>query len=383
MRRQLIALSFVLLLVNGCHALFGGVKLTEVASTAEKPSNVALIVAVTQKDQPVVDLGPAAFNLREDDQPLDAEAVDLRLLDPATVAAFHTVLLVDLSHGNNDEHRRQLARAAATFVRRARQKQNVTVLAFDGGQRTRLVGDFPFESSGGGPDHLENLMFMTAGDPSRNLNGAVISALNVLDRRLERSNRVVRVGSLVVFSRGPDVAGRIPSSDVDKRVSDTEHQLVFVNVVGDQSNDVTAALGRAGVVESQSSETIPIAFEEAAMRVNRLLGQYYLISYCSPARAGERKLNVEVQVTDADGDTDSDDFEFKFDATGFSPNCNAGVPPRFTVVRQATGRHSWSTKQAAPASQTEAGTDAPTTEPSEDSAPEEEVPPPKNRGYAP
>ncbi|HMA95308.1 MAG TPA: hypothetical protein VKP30_21615 [Polyangiaceae bacterium] len=381
MRRHSLALPFVVLLVSGCHALFGGVKLAEVASAAEKPSNVALIVSVTQKEQPVIDLGPAAFSLREDDQPLDAEAVDLRLLDPATVAAFHTVLLVDLSHGNNDEHRRQLARAAATFVRRARQKQNVTVLAFDGSQRTRLVGDFPFESSGVGPDQLENLLFMPLGDPSRNLNGAVISAMNVLDRRLERSNRVVRVGTLVVFSRGPDVAGRVPNSDVDKRVSDTEHQLVYVDVAGDQSNDVTAALARGGAVESENAETLPIAFEEAAMRVNRLLGQYYLLSYCSPARAGERKLYVEVQVADADGKMDGDDFETKFDATGFSPNCNAGVPPRFTVVRHAGGHHS--SKRTAPGAQGDVTVDAPATESEEDSEPEDEVPPPKNRGYAP
>lgn len=378
---QRIALLLLLPLVSGCHSLFGGVRLTEVATASGKPSNVALIVTVTQKGQPVADLGPASFRLSENDQPLDARAIDLRLLDPATVATFHTFLVLDLGHASTEESRRQLARSAAAFVRRARQKQNVTVIAFDGSRRTRTVGEFSIESNGSGPEQLDNLLQMAPNDPSRNLHGAVISALDALDTKLERSNRPVRVGTVVVFSRGPDVAGRVKSDEFDERVSHTEHQLVYVDVAGDPDTSQTAALASAGRIDAQSADSLPIAFEDAASLVNRLLSHYYLLSYCSPARAGERELEVEVQVTNGDGAIDHDSFETNFDSSGFTAGCSSGSPPRFLPSRRVKAN---AARQPAPStSTTEPGTgrviDVDETETDTDT----EVPPPKNRGYAP
>lgn len=377
---------FLAVVVSGCH-VFGGVRLTEIATATGKPSNVATVVSVTQKGQPVADLGTAAFRLSENGQELDSRAVDLRMLDPSSVAAFHTVLLIDLGHGTTEEKKRQLSRAAAGFVRRVRQKQSVTVMAFDGSPRIRLVGDFTVEASGTGPEQLENVMMMVPADPSRNLNGAVISALDTLDSRLERSNRPVRLGTLVVFSRGPDVAGRVADAEFDDRVARSEHQFVYMNVSGDPTNDHVALLTSRGKVESQGTDTLPIAFEDAAILANKLVTQYYLLSYCSPARAGERVLRVEVQVNTDDGKVESDAFETRFDSSGFSPACSSNNPPRFSIARpEGNDRAAAATKPATP---TSAGTD--TTNPDStstsdgqvDADDDVEVPPPKKRGYAP
>lgn len=393
MRWQELALLLLLPIVSGCHALFGGVRLTELATATGKPSNVALMVTVTEKGQPVADLGPAAFQLTENDQLLDAQAVDLRLLEPSTVATFHTVLALDLGHANTDERRRQMARAAAAFVRRARQKQGVTVIAFDGSSRTRTIAEFSVEANGSGPEQLDSLLQIAPNDPSRNLHGAVIAALDVLDARLERSQRPVRVGSLVVFSRGPDVAGRVKSDDFEQRVSRTEHQLVYVDVAGDPESSETSSLAGAGKIDAKSADTVPIALEDAAIHVNKLLSQYYLLSYCSPGRAGPRQLEVEVQVSDADGDVERDSFETQFNSDGFSAGCSSSSPPRFAPRARAKGEHSPVAPKPSGSggSSSDASGQEPdasdTTDRSETDAPETdtdtEVPPPKNRGYAP
>jgi hypothetical protein len=369
--------------------------LTEVATASGKPSNVATMVAVTRGGEPVVDLGIAAFTVSENDQSLNAQAVSLRTLDPTTAATFHTVLLVDLSHTTNDERKRQLSRAAAAFVRRVRQKQAVTVLAFDGAARTRLVGEFGADPSGAGPDQLETLVQMTASDPSRNLNGAVLSALDANEAFVERSGRTANVGTIVVFSRGPDIAGRVRDSDYSERIQQSNRHFVLIRVAGDPTNDGMDALNSRGSVESKTLEDLGVAFENAAILVNRLASQYYLLSYCSPARAGERRLRVEVRVTNPEGNVESDEFERTFDATGFAPNCNSNAPPKFAAASRGQGDRAADHAAAPSAAKPPApntpieplGSVAPGTDPSvaDPEAPgsEIEVPPPKKRGYAP
>jgi hypothetical protein len=391
MRWQLLITGILVVMASGCH-FFQGLRLAEVASASGKPSNVATLVSVMQKGQPVADLGVASFHVSENGQILDPGAVDLRLLDPATVAGFHTVLLIDLGHGISEDQRRQLGRATAGFVRRVRQKQSVTVLAFDGSPRTKLVGDFSIETNGTGPEQLENLTMMVPADRSRNLNGAVISALDSLDGRLERSNRPIRVGTLVVFSRGPDIAGRVPAKEFEDRISHTEHQLIYVDVAGDPISEQTTALTIRGKIEAQAVDTLPIAFENAAILANQLRSQYYLLSYCSPARSGKRNLRVEVQANDAEGQTETDAFETVFDSTGFSPSCNSGNPPRFSVVQRpsvdrATNANKPTTTTAPSDSGSVTNSNAPeppyASDKPNDNGPDVEVPPPKKRGYAP
>jgi hypothetical protein len=307
------------------------------------------------------------------------------LLDPSTVVAFHTVLLLDLGHASTEENKRQLAKAASSFVRKVRQRQPVTVLVFEGSARTRLVGDFTTEPNGSGPEQLDNLLAMAPADPSRNLRGAVLDGLDALDSRLEKSTRPVHVGTLVVFSRGPDVAGRISQTDFDQRLRNTDYQLVYLDVQGDTGDDVTDVLARRNRVDSQASDTLPIAFEEAGALANRLTQQYYLISYCSPARASTRQLRIEVRVPGGENETETDSIDTEFDATGFTPGCNAGSPPRFVVKKRESetppsptkntlgGKAEGSPRSTEPSSksvETTKGTDT-------------EVPPPNKPGYAP
>jgi len=374
------------LLMSGCH-FFSPVRLENVATASGKPSNVAALVSVTKKNEPVTSLGVADFRIVEDGQVLDREQSSLKLLDPVTVATFHTVLLLDLGHATNDERKRQLSKAAASFVRKVRQRQPVTVLVYDGSARTRLVGEFSVEPSGTGPELLDNLLMMVPSDTSRNLRGAVVQGLDTLDGHLAKSTRPVRVGTMVVFSRGPDVAGRVAEADFNGRVENTTHQLVYIDVSGDPTDKSTTLLAKSSRIDAQAPDTLPIAFEEAGMVASHLTAQYYLLSYCSPARAGMRRLKVEVTVPGTGNEVETDSFETSFDATDFSPGCNSGNPPRFVSLKKesidgaAGNQPKASSVTSSPSKADPAATDA--SAPKEPDGSDLEVPPPNKPGYAP
>ncbi len=315
-------------LMAGCQLFgLGGAHLDEVATGASRPCNVATFVSVTRKGKPVPGLPASAFHIEENGQPINADTSQLQLIDPARHAAFRAVLLVDLSQSSQPQGRTMLAKAAAAFVRRVRLGQPVTVLAYDGADKVRWVGDYPLDAHASAPEVVEPLMTLTPADPSRNLRGAVAQGIEILNRQLEATHSAVRVGTLAVFTRGPDLAGRFPEKELDNVLDDDTTKLVSIDVTGDQQDDTAERASQSGAVHAQSADTLPIAFEEAATLVDGLREQYYLLSYCSPARAGKRKLEVTVFVPDAEGKDDEDSFSTSFDSTGFTADCDASKVP--------------------------------------------------------
>ncbi len=384
--------SLLVALVSvGCH-FFTSTTLQPIASASGKPSNVAALVAVTRDDQAVSGLPLSSFTIEEDGQPIEVGSADARLLEPGLVAAFHTVLLLDLGHGTSEARRRELARAAGLFVQRVRRGQSVTVLGFDGSPHIRMLGEYPLDPNATGPEQVDSLVFMLPSDRSRNLRGAVNKALQLLDTRLSGSQRPVKLGTLVLFTRGPDLAGRISSSDFEEQLDASGHQTILVSVTGDSNDEAEARLSTGGRLEAQSEETLPIAFEESATATTKLIGRYYLISYCSPSRAGSRELKITVKVALPDGKEETDSFVTEFDSTGFGPGCNSGRPPRFVVTR-APSRRSPFHGPASTGGASKAGSTTDTTEPTatgeptgaapvQPTEPDATVPPPNNPIYA-
>ena len=322
-----IGLFAGLILLQGCQ-LFGGARIDELAIGTGKPSNVAAFVSVTRKGKPVVGLPASAFQLEEDSQPINAETSQLQLVDATHHAAFHAVLLVDISESSQPEPRRLVSKAAAAFVRRARRGQTVTVVAYDGSDKVKVVGEYPVDPHADAPEMVDALISLAPADPSRNLRGAVAQGIEILNERLESSGNAVRLGTLAIFTRGPDLAGRFSKNDLDKALSENAHKLVAIDVTGSKLDDTSDLVSQDGFIHAQSTDTIPIAFEEAATLVDGLREQYYLISYCSPSRAGVRKLTVTVSIPDSDGKDDKESFSAPFDATGFSAACDPQkVPP--------------------------------------------------------
>jgi hypothetical protein len=183
---------------------------------------------------------------------------------------------------------------------------------------------------GDGKVTMAALESFTPRDPSRNLHGAVLAGLQKLEMALAQSGKVVRVGTLVVYSAGPDVAGRIESDKAHDAVWESPYDVIGVGVA--EQADALEHISRRGLIRAQAADTLPIAFEEAATKALEELDKHYLVSYCSPARAGSRRLRLEVTFTNKEGEEHHGDFEMDFDAKSFGPGCNPQSVPRFTLA---------------------------------------------------
>jgi hypothetical protein len=320
----------VLLFAVSCQ-LLGGAHIEEIALGYGKPSNVATFVAVTYQGKPVVGLPPSAFQIQENGQQVDQETAQPQLIDVARYASFYTVLLVDISQANQAAEKESLAKAVSAFVRRVRQAQPVSVLAYDGSDKVRTVGDFAVEPNDATADQVSAFLTMSPADRSRNLRGAILHGLDLLDRRLSQSTTAVRVGTLVVFARGPDMAGRCPIDKFNRAIASTQHKLVYVGISQEPQDESVQQFSQSGQVLAQSKDTLPIAFEEAGTLVDGLLDQYYLLSYCSPSRAGERTLRITVSVPLPEGLDETDSFETKFFARGFAAGCDPRQVPQLVL----------------------------------------------------
>jgi hypothetical protein len=318
---------FAALSLTGC-GVFRHVTVEPIGTAFQRPSNVAAFVAVTDGDTPLSELEPSNFRVYENEQLVPPEQTQLTLLDTSLVAAQQVVLLVDMSTAQTPEARTLAAKGALNFVQKVVPREAVSVFAFDGGPALVPIAAFP---RGHQAVTMAALESFTPRDPSRNLNGAVVAGLAKLDAALAQSGKVLRVGTLVVYASGPDIAGRVDADKAHDLVWESPHDVLAIGV-GEHA-DAVENLARRGLVRAQAANTIPIAFEEAASLTLEQLQKHYLISYCSPARAGSRRLRLEVSHTNKAGEEHHGDFEFDFSAKGFGPGCNSQTTPRFTLSK--------------------------------------------------
>ncbi|MES1183157.1 MAG: VWA domain-containing protein [Myxococcales bacterium] len=315
--------------LTGC-GVFRHVTVEPLATTSQRPSNIGAYVSVSDGDTPLTELQPSNFRVYENEQLVPSDQTQLTLLDPNLVAAHQVVLLVDMSNAQTQEARTLVAKGALNFVQKVTPREAVSVFAFDGGPALVPIAAFPRGNQGVTMAALESF---TPRDPSRNLNGAVVAGLAKLEMLLTQSGKVVRVGTLVVYSGGPDVAGRVDRDKAHDQVWESPYDVLAIGVA--EQADAVEDLARRGLVRAQRPDTLPIAFEEAASQTLEQLEKHYLVSYCSPARAGSRRLRLEVSYTNKEGEEHHGDFEFDFSAKSFGPGCNPQMTPRFTLTPKA------------------------------------------------
>lgn len=317
------ALLFVFAAALPACGLFGGVRVEAVDTSAQKPANVAAYLAVSAGDEPLTDLDAKNFHVYENGQELDPRQIQRMLLARDTVTHERVLLLVDVSGHPTPEQRADYVRAVEAFVRKLQASLSVSVRAFDGSPGLKSVGDY---ARGGTSPSAGALLKVSSKDESRDLNGAVVAGLAELDRAAQNSSKPIELGTLVVFANGPDLAGRTEEQKLDEALDKTGHAVIGI-VVGPDAGYLGFA--RDGLIRAQGKDTLPIAFEEAGARVAATHAKHYLLSYCSPARAGTRRVRVEVIHEDKDGDEHSGSVEFEIDAGGFGPGCNPETVPRF------------------------------------------------------
>lgn len=327
----ILRLSLLLALSNclgGC-GFFSGVSVKTNGVQASQPSKVLIQFSVDERDEPIDYLDESNLSIYETDVLLDSKGIGLRLLPRETNAVGHTVLLLDLSGAANSTELEKLERGASHFVEKVTTTQEVTVLAYDGGDRVRLVGNFPRVSAASAP--TITLDAFSSGDDSRDLNGAVLQALDILKSELAEETKPIRLGTLVVHARGPDLAGRKPESDLRAALDDdsVDH---FVITPEESNVPVEGDLGATAAFHYENADDLPLRFQDLGMRVRKSWGRHYLLSYCSPARAGSRTVTVKVRYLDEDGAERSGSGDAEFSAEGFTAGCKPSVVPTAPVT---------------------------------------------------
>lgn len=321
MRRRTLAL-FALAL-TGCI----GLRLTPVDSAFQRPSNVAVYFTVdTAGGEPVGGLTAESFRIYEDGSLVSPTESQQTIVNPEVAAEHYTLLLVDMSGSVTESDQVPVLQAAATeLVSQVEgSSQRVAVYAFDGEEEIHeIVG---FTTEGGATAGVARLGGFRPRDPSTNLHGAVVQGLATLDEALSRSQVPLRFGTLVVFTDGTDHAARVTRHDMGHAIDESAYDVFAIGVGSEIDEGTLGDVGRDGYVLVEDSAAISEAFREVGARIVQMTQRFYLLSYCSPARAGTHRVTVEAVTEAASGR-----LSYEFDAAGFGPNCDPNRPPPFAI----------------------------------------------------
>jgi hypothetical protein len=303
-----------------------------VEASVQKPSNVAVYFTVdTRGGEPVPGLTAEQFHIYEDDKLVSPFESKQTILNPEVAAMHYTLLLMDMSGSVTQSGEvPALEEAASRFTQKVGQYQQTALYAFDGRPDIVPIRGFSSASAAGSVGALSGFH---STDPSTNLNGAVVKAIQVLSKQLDKSPVPLRFGTLVVFTDGTDHAHRVTQSDMMAALDGVDFDVFVIGVGGEIDEAELKAIGRNGAALSRNPAEVGNSFERVAERIEGYSKRFYLLSYCSPARAGEHTLRVEPFT--ADGKTG--EVTFRFVADGFGPQCDPNRKPAFDVHRPRVG----------------------------------------------
>jgi len=314
----------------------GGVKMTLINAEQAKPNNVWVFFAVNKKNgDPVGGLKASDFEIYEDGglvSPFESKQV---IQNPEVAAVMYTLLLLDVSGSMTESGKiNELVNAAELFTEQVSKTQKVGVYAFDGSKNIHPIVPFT-AASGSVQGGLEGLREYRAKDPSTNLHGAIVQGLRTLKKGLAREKKPLKFGTLVVFSDGADRAARVSREEMLDEIKKEEYDFyeLFAIGIGDKDELKGAKLkqiGRDGTRVSEDSEKIRELFEDVATTIENHTKRFYLLSYCTPARAGTHEVRVRVAP---EGKKKRGKLRHEFDAEGFGPppQCDPERLPRFKL----------------------------------------------------
>src|SRR6185503_576181 len=169
-------------------------------------------------------------------------------------------------------------------------------------------------------------------DPSTNLHGAVVKGIETLKSELAHAEHPLRFGTLVVFTDGTDHAGRVSRDDMMKALRENDYDTFAIGLGAEISERDLSAIGRNGTVMAKDREAVKQAFDQIAQKIQGYSERYYLLSYCTPARAGEHDVRLEATAKLDSGERHGN-LTYRFKADNFAPGCDPNTPPSFDVTK--------------------------------------------------
>lgn len=372
--RPIWSLAVLGLLFSGCAAL----RIDVIQSRADPPGRIELVFAVDdEKGQPVLGLQEADFTIREDGQAISDFESNKTILPARVAHQSYVMLLLDMSGSMiRSGDLPALIEAATRFVETTADSErgiSVGVFLFDGREGVEPLVLFT-TSQPALVDGIRSLESYRVVDSSTNLYGATLDAIGVLrhaedagaiatyshplgrrrtigERWTEQGVRDVarevrrrdearqREGgeedsaqlsldqverppltsrALIVFTDGSDRASRADLGQAVRGVERWSDQKVFsIGLGGEIDQGALSSLGRDGFHRAQDASAVAAAFQDVAEEVRRLSQRYYVLAYCSPARAGEHELDLECE-----SDGKSGRVLASYSAHGFGVGCD-------------------------------------------------------------
>lgn len=298
------------------------VQALDVAATP--PANVSALVLVESAAGPVDGLPASSFRVTEDKTQLGPDEVSVTQPDLSDQQVV--VLLVDVGGKLKDEERQALIGGMTVFVERLSRAQ-LAIYVFDGSEDTRLLVA-PSATKEEAHAALAAEGALDAKDASTNLHGAVRSAIGTLAEAMKAEK--APLGVFVLISRGPDRAARVTQSEMEKALSATPGG-VRRYALGLGPDAKLAPLGEIASTEpAYAADTTELAQKllAAVETIHREAKSFYLVTYCSQARAGEHTLKIEVErsTTNEAGEpvVETGKLQKRFSAEGFGAGCVVG-----------------------------------------------------------
>ena len=334
--RRALSCAASLIALQGCTVFGGHVNVDPVAVSAQKPGNVAMYVAVSQHGAGVVGLQKDDFKVYENGVALKNDDIKLTLLSTSTTVSRRAALLVDMSKALTRDERKSLADALRPFIVRLRQREAVSLYAFDGSKGVHLIQEYAKDARAE-PDEkdtsMDRLLSFSRKDASSSLYTAVIDGAKKLSASLAAEGRPIQSGTLIVVALNPDLAGRVEESDVRDYLEESPHHY-FLMTVGTWAEDKNVTfLGKNGTTRAGSPMTMSAPLSDVANAIDDDYFRNYLVAYCSPSRGGNREVKLEVSSRDTQGKVSLGSYTTPLDASGFGPGCDPTTTPRFVVAK--------------------------------------------------
>ena len=323
-----LATSLLFLLGAGCAT---GLKLSVIESAQRKPSNLAVFFTVnTRGGEPVPQLDASQFRIYEDGQLVSAAESPQTILNPEVAAEHFTLLLVDMSgsvrssgagaaagRGGLALHANRWASTRRWPCTRSTARRTSTRSSPSPGRPGRLG------AGGVGAGQLS-----PGAIPPPTCTGPSCGPRRCWTRRWTGRATPLRFGTLVVFTDGTDRSGRVTFADMQKALDDHPHPVFAIGVGGEMDERTLSRIGRAGHWLVADRAAIDQAFQTAAERIVGQTRSHYLLSYCSPARAGKHRVTIEAVTQEP---SRSGRVSYDFDAAGFGPGCDPTAAPPFSM----------------------------------------------------
>ncbi len=258
---------------------------------------------------------------------------NLNIVSAPKNANIFSILLMDVSgsitrsvDGKSKPVLEELKKAANTFVNSMKIADNrqLAVFAFDGREDLITVSDF----SGNPNDLKSKINSMNSSltkDFSTNLYGAIVKAIEVLNKKLEDNKNpdLIVSGTITIFTDGTDRARRLGKDGFDIVLQNMknikkEKKNVYIYTIGlgrEYDEKVLRDFGMDGYRRATSTSVMSATFKELGERIESLTKCYYKLEYQTPSRKGSGVMRLIIWVKDG---AFSGGYRFTFDTTNFN-----------------------------------------------------------------